>query len=190
MLPTTETEPAPPAPVYTPQLIAHGTLAGWRTLWIKFVNGFDPTCHCQNCLLGWTLPSLRQKIVPGTPMGLGPGMPGTRKPWGWGRRGASLDYDAIYLCGVHQSWVWSKNLHLVAVPDPESVAEITASTGTLFRIAGARRVEIRDLPADYDGRNASFTTCRNWRFGVAYYGLDPMRQAFDPHGQRGGLPAT
>lgn len=177
--------PSPAEPTPTPTLTADGPLAGWRTLWVKFANGFDPHCHCQTCIIGWTLPSLAKKLVPGTPMGLAPGAPGTSRPWGR----SSLAYDAIYLCGVHQSWDWSKNLHLVAIPDPHSVAEVRASTGTVFRIAGARRVEIPDLPLGYDSRGKEFTTCRNWRFGVAYYGLDPMRRAFDPLGQRGVLPA-
>lgn len=166
--------------VYTPQLTAYGSLAGWRHLWLKFVSGFDPNHHCQRGLIGWTLPSIQNKLIPNTPVGLQPGGPGTQRPWG--SRPAPMRYDAIYLCGVHDSWEWDKNLHLVAVPDPEGIAEIRASTG--------RVIDIPDLPLGYDGRDKSFTTCRNWRFGVAYYGLDPMRQAFDPLGQRGVPPAT
>lgn len=173
--------------VFTITLTAYGPVSRWRSLWIKFVNGFDPSKHCQPGLLGWTLPSLASKLQPGVPMGIGPGAPGSRPPY-MGNKSAR--FDAIYLCGVHESWDWSKNLHLVAVPEYGAVAEVRASTGTVFRINGARQVDIPDLPLGFDGRDKSFTTCRNWRFGVAYYGLDPRRQAFDPLGRRGVQPAT
>ena len=169
-----------------PTLIVDGPTDGWRTLWIKFVRGFRPDVHCQDCLIGWTLPSLRKKIVPGQPMTLIPGNPGTRSPW----RGADAHYDAIYLCGVHESRDWSRNLHLVGIPDPDHLAIAVTRSDGIFAIKGMRRLDIPDLPLGYDGRDKSFTTCRNWRFGVAYYGLDPKRQAFDPRGQRSGLPAT
>ncbi len=177
-----------PEPAYTPQLTVDGPIDGWRHLWLKFVAGFDPGHHCQRCLVGWTLPGIASKLREGTPMGLAPGAPGTRPPWAG--HPAPMRYDALYLCGVHESWAWAKNLHLVAVPDFESVAEVRASTGAVFRIAGARQVEIPDLPLGYDGRDPHFTTCRNWRFGVAYYGLSHRRSAFDPLGQRAAPPAT
>lgn len=187
-----ETATAPPdtgEPVLHPTLTAYGPVTGWRHLWLKFVNGFDPAHHCQRGLWGWTMPSLQNKLQPGTPVGLGPGGPGTVRPYGKPGPWTSTRYDALYLCGVHESWDWSKNLHLVAIPDPGAVAELRASTGTLFRIAGARLVTIPDLPLGFDGRTAAFTTCRNWRFGVAYYGLGPRPRAFDPLGQRGAPPA-
>ena len=172
-----------------PTLTAFGPLTGWRHLWLKFVSGFDPEHHCQRCLRGWTMPALQNRLRPDTPVGLLPGAPGTMKPWGMSGRPLSTRYDALYLCGVHDSWDWSKNLHLVALPAFGEVAELRASTGTVFRLNNARAVAIPDLPLDYDGRGKEFTTCRNWRFGVAYYGLDPTRRAFDPLGQRGALPA-
>jgi hypothetical protein len=155
-----------------PELVAYGSLAGWWTLWLKYASGFNPSCHCQRCLIGDTERSLARRLSPGRPMPL---MTADR-----------VRFDALYLCGVHASGDWSKNLHLVAIPDPDGVAEVRASTGTLFRITGARRVEIPDLPLGYDGRGKDFTTCRNWRFGVAYYGLSPERGAFDRRRSREG----
>src|ERR1700676_4057220 len=169
-----------------PQLTAYGSLAGWGHLWLKFVNGFDPSCHCQRCLIGWSMPALHTKLTPRVPVGLSPGATGTQRPYA--HRPDNTRYDAIYLCGLYEPRDWSKNLHLVAVPDPDSIAEVRAATGTLFRIAGARKIEFPDLPLGYDGRSDGFTTCRNWRFGVAYYGLSPVRRAFDPLGQRGAVP--
>jgi hypothetical protein len=160
-----------------PQLTVHGHLFGWRTLWVKYVAGFNPRVHCQDCLIGETDRSMARRLVPDQAFALS-------------RAKHPIDYDALYLCGGHESWDWSKNLHLVAVPEEGATAEIIASTGSVFRISGARAIQIPPLALGYAGRAREFTTCRNWRFGVAYYGLDPMPRAFDPLGQRGAPPAT
>lgn len=153
-------------------------LSEWRQLWLKYVAGFDPAHHCQRCLLGPSEGALYKRLRPGAPMAL-------MQPGGIGVG----PYDALYLCGVHASWSWAKNLHLVAIPDRGAIASWPNEDNPAFRIYGARRIEIPDLPLDHDGRSKEFTTCRNWRFGVAYYGIDPRRQEFDPLGRRAAVPA-
>lgn len=160
-----------------PVLVALSPAGAWRQLWLKYVTGFDPSCHCQKCLMGAAEGALYRRLQPGVPM-----------PLASPRVGSS--YDALYLCGVHASWNWGKNLHLVAIPDPHATAAVTAGDGDEFRIYGARLIPIPDLPLGFAGKGKEFTTCRNWRFGMAYYGPDPRRRAFDPLGQRSGLLAT
>lgn len=149
------------------------TVDGWYYLWLRYVNGFDPTRHCAVSLI-----STRSRRIN---MGMRTNHP------------VVLDEARsrhIYLCGGAQKGGWIANLHLAMEPAPGETAFIVASTGTVFRVRNARRLEIPALPAGFDGRGPEFTTCRNWQFGVAYYGLRPTHQASAGLGRPSGHSAT
>ena len=152
-----------------------GEVRGWRYLWLKYVRGFSPGTHCATCLVG-----SYSKHVKRNGMRVGVPMPLDESPF----------YQHIYLCGVASAGGWAANLHLATVPAAGEVAEVQASTGTLFRITNARRLDIPGLEPGYQGRPRSFTTCRNWQFGVEYYGQNAKLRAFGRNGRPFGLQAT
>lgn len=153
-----------PAPI----LFATGTgyaVTGWRYLWLKYVSGFDGDHHCAKCLVGPFSKKVRRDMKLNTAVVLD-----------------EAPAECLYLCGVAMRGGWASNLHLAFVPEPGSSTEMPSSTGVTFVVQNARRLAIPDLPNGFDGRTAAFTTCRNWRFGVARYGLRPKLQASAVHG--------
>ena len=160
-----------------PQIEAIGEgarVTGWRYLWLKYVSGFQPRVHCAQCLVGPYSKRVKRDAMPiGRPLPLD----------------EAENYQHLYLCGVASRGGWAANLHLVAVAAPGENAEVEASTGTIFRITNARRIEIPALPPGFAGRPRTFTTCRNWQFGVEYYGPPATRPASELTCQRTGLLA-
>lgn len=161
---------AAPAPV--PELMVSEEPHGFWYLWLKYVSGFDIEHHCQRCLAGKR--SQRVRLHALTP-----------------KRVVRLDEARtpfLYLCGgagegYSAPGPWSSNLHLAVRPKDGAVAEATSYNGTLFRIRNAERVEIPDLPKGWRGLPDSFTTCRNFRFGVAHFFLSrPERPAGEEPG--------
>jgi hypothetical protein len=145
--------------------ITGGRLIGrdWRHFWLKYVTGFRPEVHCARCLEGRYSRVIRLNspdLAPGALLQLDP----------------PTVYDYGYLCGVALVGGWQANFHAAFVPKPGARFTARAYSGAVFEITGGRRVDIPELPRNYDGRPLAFTTCRNWRFGVAYYGLDAKRR--------------
>lgn len=150
------------------------TVTGWRYLWLKYVSGFDNAQHCARCLIGPYSKRVRRDMPHNVPVLLD----------------EATGCDVLYLCGVAERGGLPANFHLAVQPAPGEVAEGRSSQGTHFRIRNARRLEIPALPSRFDGRPAAFTTCRNWQFGVARYGLPRATlQASDPTSRPSGRPA-
>ena len=129
--------------------------SGWKFLWLKYVTGFRPAVHCARCLEGSYSTYLGLQVPHGQPI-----MLNERSSW-----------DTLYLCGVAKRGGWAANLHLAAVYEEGAEAEVTASTGSRFVIRNARALPIPALPQGFAGKSMSFTTCRNWQFGVSRFGL-------------------
>ena len=55
-------------------------------------------------------------------------------------------------------------------------AEVVAATynGVAIHIANARRLDIPWIDDGWNGFPRSYTTCRNWQFGVAHFGYDGL----------------
>jgi hypothetical protein len=149
-------------------------VSGWRYLWLKYVSGFQPSRHCAGCLVGPYSKAVRIGMPTNTPAQLD----------------EAEDWRQLYLCGVASAGGWAANMHLAVVPAEGETAEVRASTGTLFRITNARRLPIPGLAPRFDGRPLSFTTCRNWQFGVEHYGLRPRLQASAVPAPPSDRPAT
>jgi hypothetical protein len=137
----------------------------WSYLWAKYVWGFAPSTHCAASLVG-----VHSRRV---------------KTWMPLNRVVTLDeckrpFDFLYVCGIPKIGGWKANFHLPLVWAPGEHCEATASTGLIFRVTNATRLKIPALPKGFDGRKSAFTSCRNWRFGVAYYGLVPRLAASLP----------
>ena len=129
-------------------------LVGYSYWWVKGVTGFDPRQHCAKCLPGpflvnWQRPfPMNQEI--------------TVKTIGSVR--------AVYVCGVSQAG-YRYNFHAPLVDDPDARdVEMPMVKGQTLIVRGAHLLEIPPLPDGTLGKDRSFTTCRNFQFGYAYFG--------------------
>jgi hypothetical protein len=139
-----------PAAENTPRL----ALAGFRLFWAWYVTGFDPSKHCQGCLLGRRSARVRKSTV---------------------EVGASIlldecsDFDYLYVCGVSTTGRWEDNFHLAVHPYEGRHTDSCCYTGQQVLICDAQRIEIPALPDGFNGKSRAFTACRNYQFGVAMY---------------------
>lgn len=133
-------------------------VSGFSHLWAKYVMGFDPTVHCMNCLIGH-----RSTLITRTMPSAGARMEMTET-----RR-----FDFLYICGVTRSW--STNFHLVLRLKLGARAEARSYNGITFAAQDAEAIDIPWLADGYCALPAAFTTCRNYQFGEAVYGIRGAR---------------
>ena len=82
-------------------------------------------------------------------------------------------FECLYLCG--NSGTWKLNLHIAFHHAPgETIVQATYN-GYQVVIENARRLPIPGLPRQWHGLPGEFTTCRNYQFGVAFYGAEGSR---------------
>ena len=140
---------------------APGSVEGFRNLWAYYVAGFDPRHHCQDCLVG-------KRIEEFYDLTKGPA------------HSILLDqldrYPYVYICGVATgpiSQLGSKNLHFPLKYEMNSVAEIETYNGYVFKATNAVQLDIPKLEDCWHGLGPEYTQCKNFRFGVAYFGDQP-----------------
>lgn len=126
---------------------------GFKYFWLKHIRGFNSHVHCGRCLLGTYSKQIGLHTQLNCSITLHP----------------AKEYDYIYLCGVSPKW--STNLHIAMQPDNQGRILRTTYNGYTIAIYGATELPIPELTPGYDGRDATYTTCRNYQFGVAVYGL-------------------
>jgi hypothetical protein len=121
---------------------------------MKRVTGFNPKVHCARCLIGHYVQEVGRHLVPGEPCEFR-GCPG----------------DVFYLCGVSNPYRWTNNLHLPFVVEPGSNASVTAYTGDVVTITGARQLpfDISVAAELYPDLGMEFLTCRNFQFGAYHF---------------------
>lgn len=138
----------------------------FRFLWARYVIGFDPSKHCQLCLLGRT--SARFKMgdfgVPAVII-----------------LDEFADFDFIYICGVAHGQRWARNFHLAARHREGAEARGRCYTGQEIVLLNGELIEIPLLPDGFNGKNRSFTTCRNYQFGAAVYQRNARGAAPNPN---------
>lgn len=132
----------------------HSIARHYRFLWAKYVNGFNGGEHCAKCLKG-KFSSL---------LGLAP-KTNTALVFD-----ESDNWDYIYLCGVDKKG-YKYNLHLPVRFKEGSTAEISDSNGITFTFTNAEKMDIPEIKDGFMDYDRSYTTCRNFRFGFAYYGI-------------------
>ena len=141
----------------TPQFASQDRLTGFTHFWLRYVRGFSPHFHCQQSLRGTSDPRFRKGMPLGNPITL-------------------LDFyrfDYIYLCGVAPKPC--PGLHLALKVSPGVLIETETYNGIRIRVEGASDLDIPSLPDGFAGMSRRFTRCRNWQFGVAYYGLQGLK---------------
>jgi hypothetical protein len=130
-------------------------LVGYTYFWAKTVRSFQPGHHCASCLVGeYCVTKPREPWPMNTELRIG--LDGARY---------------LYICGVSKRG-WDHNLHVALDPKVRGKPlQIEMEQGQRLLVRGASRLVIPALPDGFDGRSMRFTTCRNWQFGVTYFGL-------------------
>jgi hypothetical protein len=127
------------------------TASRYAFLWAKHVRGFREDKHCAACLVGEWEKKISRSLVDGV---------------------YEIPQKApfFYICGVTGNFDWANNLHFVLKPKEGGIAMIDAEYGMRLTIYNAERVMITPLPLHWKGLNRTFTTCRNFQFGVEQFG--------------------
>ena len=134
----------------------HSKVTGWKYLWLKTVQGFNPAVHCARCLVG------KYDNRFGLPMAVNQSH---EAPYAAG--------TILYFCGVSQPYRWANNFHWAGRVTPGAPpVSIPLWNGDTLSFAG-----LENLPftadaarAAYPDRSASYLTCRNFQFGAHHYG--------------------
>jgi hypothetical protein len=158
--------------VYLKVIGSGNQVTGWRYLWLKYVSGFQQGVHCARCLVGPYSERVTRTMLKGFAV----------------RLDEHEKFDCLYLCGVSYKG-YEHNLHLAMEPAPGSVAEVTAFNGDIFRVQNARALPIPAPGPEWRILPSTFTSCRNWRFGLSRYGPTAMRPTSDRPAQPSFLPA-
>lgn len=133
------------------------SVTGYRYFWTKRVRGFNPKQHCARSLNGTFV-----KYEPGESYA-----PPTNETVSI----ALADRDRfLYVCGVSERNVWALNFHAAMQPEENSSFDLEMLNGQRLFVQGARLLPIPALPSGFAGLPDSFTTCRNYQFGVEYFG--------------------
>ena len=137
--------------------VALSVFTGFQYIWLRYVHGFNPHKHCQRSLLGRNDPGFTNRMEIGRSFVL-------KGPKG---------YKHIYLCG--EASVPNSGLHLALLPEEGATAEMTTYNGIQIVIENTRKLEIPTLSDGYERMSHLYTSCVNWQFGVAYYGISGLK---------------
>ena len=135
-----------------------GPIEGFRFLWAFYVRGFDPAKHCQPCFHGELAPNFK---TGNTPSGVD----------------VLLDrmnaFPYVYVCGVGEGVerdLYRKNLHLPLKYEEGSTTGLIAYNGYRFIAENAIAMPIPQLPEGYKDLPSAHYRCKNFQFGVEYFG--------------------
>jgi hypothetical protein len=125
---------------------------GFRFLWLRHVTGFNHAKHCAACFRGWR----DERVTPRLELGRSLVVDPKHAP-------------ASYLCGVSVAGL-ANNLHVAFRAKPGGRIELPAYGDQRVILTDAEALPIPALPEGYRDLPRSFTTCRNYQFGVAHFG--------------------
>jgi hypothetical protein len=138
--------------------LPEGRIQGFHPIWAFYVDGFRLEGQCQECLKGDRVPEFISTTAQSG-------------------RTIELDrmdrYPFVYICGVAMGATSDRqanNLHLALQFETGSVVELTTYNGYRVRAENARRMPIPALQDGWQGRPLEQTRCKNYQFGVAYFG--------------------
>jgi hypothetical protein len=135
-----------------------GKIRGFRFFWAFYVSGFRSDVHCQQCFKGdlvkhFCTPTARsgQKVV-----------------------FDQMDrYPYVYVCGVGsgpKTELAGQNFHWALRYEADSLIEAHTYNGYRATALNAVALPIPELPLGWNGRDRETTRCKNFRFGVEYFG--------------------
>ena len=138
-------------------------------LWGVHVSGFEPEKHCMACLKGRTEPAMHREMVDDDyPL--------------------MVDARYFYLFAMGRVPKRDTNVHLAVCPMQGSVASIGSVYGVTFTIRDAFALRVDRLPDGWMNLPRDHTSCRNFQFGVQYFGYRPAGGPAHP-GDHSLLPA-
>ncbi len=85
-------------------------------------------------------------------------------------------FPYLYLCGVGvgpRNLLHQKNFHLALRPEPGAREVRETYNGYTITVENAIALPIPELPEGWQGLNRETTRCKNFRFGVEYFGWQP-----------------
>jgi hypothetical protein len=137
-----------------------GRIPGFKFLWAYYVNGYDPSRHCQPCFRGTRVPEFSTPTASS----------GVR---------VALDrmaqYPYVYICGVGagpKNELREKNLHLPLRYAEGGVVDATTYNNYRFHAENAELVSIPE-PEAFEGKSEQHIRCKNFRFAVGAFGYPP-----------------
>lgn len=120
-------------------------------LWGWHVSGFNQCKHCQDCLKGRREDQINLRMVDDDYR-------------------LTTDAPYFYLFAGGHAPRRESNVHLAVKPHPGAVASVGSLYNVTFTIRDAITLRVDRLPKDWMGLDDSFTTCRNFQFGVQTFG--------------------
>jgi hypothetical protein len=123
--------------------------------WAKEVHYFDDNFHCAKCLQGTMFRQVHGLMQTNTDIHI-----------------QTTNLYSFYICGVAYPYKWTNNMHLALIENPEQNAELQLYNGDVLEVLGAEQYVFDDQAARllYPDRGPEFLTCRNFQFGVQYFG--------------------
>lgn len=145
------------------------SLGGFRYWWMKHVFGFNEQQHCARCFVGPYEKQVGREMLLRRDVLLTPS-----------------DAPFLYLCGVAISGGWANNFHVAMRRAPGKSILARTYDGLKVEIENVEQVAIPPLPNGWGGLPRSYTTCRNFQFGVAVRDQLPRNPTDQATGLREG----
>lgn len=130
----------------------------------RYVYGFKPWKHCDDCLVANIAPAIHPTMKDGT---------------------FELEDRLFYLCGVghelserlHPDLIRRlTNVHLAVRPRKGSVAAVGSVYGVTFFIKDAQAIPIETLPPDFRGLPEKHLQCKMFQFGFQMFDVDEVSE--------------
>jgi len=142
-------------------MLPPGHVQGFSLIGAFYVKGFLPEKHCQFCFQGLRAPNFHSRnAASGLDIVLD-----------------RLDVsDVIYVCGVAmgpENQRRYRNLHLPVRYELGATATATTYNGYEVELRNATALPIPPVPDGYNGLPTRHTRCKNFQFGLAYFGDRP-----------------
>lgn len=133
---------------------------GFRFFWAFYVNGFRSDKHCQGCFKGEPIDYFNTATA---------------------RSGQEVEFDLmdrykyVYICGVgcgpKKSQLAAQNFHWALRYRENSDIEARPTyNGYIVTAGNAVELPIPELPEGWSRRDRETTRCKNFQFGVEYFG--------------------
>ena len=140
-----------------PELPA-GAIQGFRYFWAYYVSGFRSDHRCQACFKGERVPDFCTSTA---------------------RSGQAVVFDQldrytyVYVCGVGsgpKSELASQNFHWALRYKDHAMIEAPTYNGYVVSARNAMALPVPKLPDGWNRHNRATTRCKNFQFGVEYFG--------------------
>ena len=140
--------------------LAQGPIEGFSLLWAYYIRGFRPEKHCQECFIGELAKNFHSR---------------NHDSEVEVRFDQTDAFRFIYVCGVAKGPAEGRrcaNLHFPLRFESAAHATITIYNGYQFEAENAVQLRIPDIPERWRGLPDVHARCKNFRFGLEYFGAN------------------